>query len=587
MKFHLFLLSMILLANYSCRKDNTIVSTNDEFEKYTQLIESNALIEIRNEQFEVIPNVVLNIGDQVFVSNSKGIIAINKVALKNTGHIVTLKHPDYFSTPKRIYPGSRINRLTMIRRGASQIMDNQTGGKIRFSGVEYTFPANALVDASDQVYIGSAKVSCKFLDPTDPVTAQTMPGDLRAFDKEGRSRVLRTLGMVATEIFAEDGSVLQIAKGKTVHMRMDILPSIVSSAPSSIPTWSISDRNGESTWREEGIATKNGTVYDFEVSHFSFWNCDLPAEYVYLKGRLVDENQVPLSNATVIVKDLSTGLCGSAYTGIDGTYGGNVPKGVPLTFEVVLDCNGQKSSAIVYTQALNSLNADTDMGDIHIQTNTLSIAKIQGQVESCPPNSLGFSVIEVKVNGNFLGTYRINSNGFFNEKIPCLSIGAVIEIKVIDLDNLLESNVFTLTYNGKDNLDYGKVSACQNLDTYIKISYNSGPEETFKDTSFYVNNIVDSLNSGKRVHEFNVVCYTPRSVNLIFQYEQPVVGIDKPVSVTYIFDEHPSGSRTLVCSDCATVNFSEYDYLNGYVQGTFNASDGTTSFKGSFRLKRK
>ncbi|MFN8332939.1 MAG: hypothetical protein U0T81_17290, partial [Saprospiraceae bacterium] len=93
---------MILLANYSCRKDNTIVSTNDEFEKYTQLIESNALIEIRNEQFEVIPNVTLNIGDQVFVSNSKGIIAINKVALKNTGHIVTLKHPDYFSTPKRI-----------------------------------------------------------------------------------------------------------------------------------------------------------------------------------------------------------------------------------------------------------------------------------------------------------------------------------------------------------------------------------------------------------------------------------------------------------------------------------------------------
>ncbi|HNB30942.1 MAG TPA: hypothetical protein PK931_07850, partial [Saprospiraceae bacterium] len=282
MKIHLFLLSLILLANYSCRKDNTIVTTNDEFEKYTQLIESNALIEIRNEQFEVIPNVALNIGDQVFVSNSKGIIVINKVALKNTGHIVTLKHKDYFSTPKRIYPGNRVNRLTMIRRGASQLIDNQTGGKISFSGVEYTFPANALVDASDQVYKGSAKLYCRYLDPTDPVTAQTMPGDLRAFDKEGRSRVLRTLGMVATEILAEDGSTLKIAAGKTVHIRMDILPSIVSSAPSSIPTWSISDRNGESTWHEEGIATKNGSVYNFEVSHFSFWNCDLPAEYVYL-----------------------------------------------------------------------------------------------------------------------------------------------------------------------------------------------------------------------------------------------------------------------------------------------------------------
>ena len=60
-----------------------------------------------------------------------------------------------------------------------------------------------------------------------------------------------------------------------------------SSAPAEIPLWYFDETNG--VWKEEGKATLQGNEYVGEVSHFTFWNCDISWDLIYLDGSVLLE----------------------------------------------------------------------------------------------------------------------------------------------------------------------------------------------------------------------------------------------------------------------------------------------------------
>ncbi len=49
---------------------------------------------------------------RTYSSDINGLILLDKFALRNTGTLVCLTHPNYFRTPKRIYPSSKVLNLT-------------------------------------------------------------------------------------------------------------------------------------------------------------------------------------------------------------------------------------------------------------------------------------------------------------------------------------------------------------------------------------------------------------------------------------------------------------------------------------------
>lgn len=105
-----------------------------------------------------------------------------------------------------------------------------------------------------------------------------MPGDLRGISTDGSLKTLTTYGMAAVELTGALGELLQIAPGQKASLTMPIPVAILSNAPATIPLWSFDEAKG--LWKEEGQAIKTGSNYVGDVSHFSFWNCDVPNNYV-------------------------------------------------------------------------------------------------------------------------------------------------------------------------------------------------------------------------------------------------------------------------------------------------------------------
>ena len=216
-----------LLIFDSCRKDEKSVTVNDEFEKYTQLIATNSIIVLRNEKNDLVSGAVMTLDGTQHTSNSEGLIFLKNVPLKNTGHLVQISHPAYFKTGKRIYPNKGIIELFLISKGASVQFASQSASTVTFSGINYQFPANSLVDANGLEYKGDVNIFARHLNPTSPLFGAMMPADLRAYDIDGNSVYLTSFGMVATELYGSNGQSLQIASGKKVKISMHLDNSIV------------------------------------------------------------------------------------------------------------------------------------------------------------------------------------------------------------------------------------------------------------------------------------------------------------------------------------------------------------------------
>ena len=50
----------------------------------------------------------------------------------------------------------------------------------------------------------------------------------------------------------------------------------------SIPMWHFDEDQG--TWVEEGEATLVNGEYEATLAHFSFWNYDVPSNFIHLSG---------------------------------------------------------------------------------------------------------------------------------------------------------------------------------------------------------------------------------------------------------------------------------------------------------------
>ena len=141
-------------------------------------------------------------------------------------------------------------------------------------------------------YTGTVKVHLHHLNPIDENMSDQMPGMLYAENSDGEERMLQTLGMLSVELKGSAGEDLNISTGSSAKITIPLDPSLLPIAPSTIPLWYFDEENGY--WKEEGEAVLIGTNYVGTVTHFSFWNCDIPAEAVRFNVSLTDDADIPL-----------------------------------------------------------------------------------------------------------------------------------------------------------------------------------------------------------------------------------------------------------------------------------------------------
>jgi len=492
MKKLIFLLIGTALLFSSCRKDVNdpifvppVVVTDpgilEDYEPTVTPITGSVDGFINDENGNAIQGATVKLGTQTTTTNVDGHFALLNVAMNKAGTIIQVTQNGYFDGSRRFLPtGNGVDRvrIQLLQKVFDQTVDGAAGGAASIPGGTGTidFPANSIVDANGDVYTGSVDIAVKYLDPSAEITSQQMPGNLFGVNEELEERMLASYGMIAVELIDNNGNPLNLGQGTPATISMPVPASMQANAPATIPLWSYNEEYG--VWVEEGEATLTNGSYVGDVSHFSWWNCDIPAEYVELSLKALDQNGNPMVNYIV---SLTSTIYGTSrgFTNSQGIVSGIIPAGETLLLEVTkVGCVGAVHSQNVgpFTNPTNALTI----------TANLSSAQLTTITGSAVCNGVPITNVIMKLEMGSFTDYTFLPSNFTVTQLFCTQ-GIPYSVSMIDPVSSMQSIVYTGFTGSTNNL--GTIDACQNtLSEYITLDLNG--------TSYTLLQVYDSLGFG-------------------------------------------------------------------------------------------
>jgi hypothetical protein len=294
----------------------------------------------------------VRVGGELALTDANGVFRTKAVPLPNNNARINAYKIGYFDFSRAYYVEDGAGQtltIQLLRKIQVGSFQNSTGGTVNVpGGPTLKFPAGA-TDGT-----GIVRVFARYLPPSDPNLHLRMPGDLRAIDADNQERVLATFGMIAVELSSASGDT-RMAAGKEAEISIPIDPTQAASAPTEMPLWHFDLEKAR--WIEEGKAQKIGNQYVGMVSHFSWWNCDIPLPLVTISGKvLLEGSQTPLANTYVaFTYDNYSGKC-HGYTDLNGCFTGAVPADVPLTINVYPSACSQTPAYTATVGPFNTTN---------------------------------------------------------------------------------------------------------------------------------------------------------------------------------------------------------------------------------------
>ncbi len=462
----------------ACHKDfdNTTVTQTGPIP--TVNVQASLYGRVVTEGGMVVSGAKVKVGNQTFTTDANGLFFVYNQQLNHNGTYVQVKAPGYFSTGRFAYPhlgSSTYLEIAMLEKLHQNFSADDVANIPIYGGASVTIPAQSLVTANSQIYSGTFTAVTRWLDPSDAATFTLMPGDLRAEDAEGNARVLKTFGMIGVELIAATGESLNLAPNKKATISMPIPASMQGRAPNSIPLWHFDESNGY--WKEEGSATKQGNNYVGEVSHFSFWNCDVPADYIVLDGCLGNAVGTPLANAQVSLTSVNYGT-GYGYTDGQGQFGGLVPANETLDLKVFDQCG-----AVLYTTTIGPFSTNTTLSKININVNNATTITVTGTLVDCNGAPLTTGLAYIHDSDTLLAIVPTDANGQFQTSFYiCYPLTTFI-VTAYNAANPLQSLPFSANVvNGVANV--GTIPVCTAIDEYLILQINGTTRTYYLQTNF-------------------------------------------------------------------------------------------------------
>ncbi len=543
---------------------------------------------VTDENELAVRQATVQFGTLSTTTDKYGYFEIKNAEVVKNAAVVTINVPGYFKSIKTCITDegkSTFFRIKLIKKVFAGNISSASGGNVILSnGLSIAIPANAVVHASSNAaYTGNVNITAHWLNPTSTDLPNTMPGDLRGINTAGNLQLLTTYGMAAVELTGSSGELLQIAPGKKATLTFPIPSSISANAPASIPLWYFDEAKG--LWKEEGLATKSGNNYVGEVSHFSFWNVDVPANFVQFSCTVVSTTGQPIPNAFVkisLVNDPANWRHG--YTDINGYVSGPVPANAQLLMEIF---SNSSCTTAGYSQAFTTTTGNIYLGNISIPGST--VANISGSVTNCAGNPVTNGNLYVQF-GNVFKRYPLSGTGAYNYNLLlCGSSNSSITVFAEDLTTLTQS--IPVSYPiAPGNNSLAVIQACGgNTQQFISFTYNGTPY-SFSYPADTINHTM--ANNGPIFYDFATGYKTGSGFSAYVSYlhETILPGNSKQL---YHFYSDVLGEPVSMINPPIMINFTEYAAIGQYISGNF-----TGSFKGNtsntvynvvlnFRVKRR
>ncbi|MES2778733.1 MAG: carboxypeptidase regulatory-like domain-containing protein, partial [Bacteroidota bacterium] len=390
LKYVAYFLSFIILTITSCQKEvdpgdyvpptSVPPSIPNDATKVIATLTGSVI----DENKQPVTNTTVTTGTYTTTTDARGNFTFRNINIsKANGHVVVSKAGYFKSIRSFVTDAGKTNvvKIQLIKQSLSGTINSAAGGVVNVNGATITFPANGFVTSGGTAYTGNVKVYATWIDPTSPNLPFIVPGDLRGIDSNNVEFLLKSYGMVGAELKDDNGNIVRINPAKPASISFPIPAALQGIAPAMIPLWHFNEAIAR--WKEEGSATKVGNSYTAQVNKFSFWNVDVPEDFINLDMRLINStNNLPLANAMVKITSLATNTVAYDYTNDSGYVSGYVPKDEPLKLEVVAAtaCN---SNTLVHTQNAGPYNINTSLGNVSITVPVSLSITFTGVIKNC------------------------------------------------------------------------------------------------------------------------------------------------------------------------------------------------------------
>ena len=484
-KISIVLLSILLL--FSCRKDEIINKVVTEEDPPLVLTVSSFKGKIVDETGDALPGATVRVYQQSTTTDSKGLFQFKNVEAPKGAALVKVEKAGYFSGSAmsgNSAGGQQYTRVTMMKKPAAQQINTAFVANLNWpGGLTVRILPNTLRLANGSVYNGTAEISARWLDPTDPNLGAIMPGALMARDAEGQEQVLATYGMVALEMTTPAGEELLMKTGETVKLEIPIPASLLPKAPNEIPLWYF-DLEKE-RWLLQGACQKSGATYNCQVTTGGYWNCDVALAPICLSGAIFQSDSTPALYTKVIVEDLTDNFIYWGYTDLQGYFCGSVPKGAPLKITILDLCDN-----VLYEANIGPYSTDTALDDIYLtQTLQQYFIHISCLLNDCSGSPVVDGQLAVQYPGK-IRLFPLTAPGVFSADLA-LNCIEFPELQITGYDLVNFKSTAIQFHSDDSDLNLGALTACDNPPDYINITSDAN-NYRIAPTRFYLKNNVSS-----------------------------------------------------------------------------------------------
>jgi hypothetical protein len=342
--------------------------------------------------------------------------------------------------------------ITLLEKTITQTIQSGSVSEVTVSGLKVQFSGD-FITADGSSYVGPVDVMLHYVRPNNVATFTETPGSFFAQTASNEASALETYGMVSVNLFSPSGETLNIDPESPATITFPIYFSQVDSAPETIQLWYFDEEQGY--WKEDGIATRDGNYYVGEVTHFTWWNCDIPFDSVQFCFTLTPENAEP-SPYFVSIKRVSTDEF--IYYGLVSSYEaecGLIPRNEEITVAVYGAIDSQYCNAnLIYEETLGGYATDATANITFEETFT--ITPISGMATNCngEPITNGY----LYINGSNI--FNI-TDGTINFGVQtCANVIESFAVQLYDLDTNQWAAVTGVEMNGNP-VDLGNLSTCE------------------------------------------------------------------------------------------------------------------------------
>ena len=407
---------------------------------------------IIDENGDKIENVLVTVGNTTTLTDRNGMFIVSNAQVFENFAYIKAQKDGYLNGSRVVIPktnGTNKISITLIKREIRQRIQSGIVSEVSLGTTKVRFSSDFII-ADGSPYVGPVDVLLHYVRPYALATFTEASGNFLAQKASNEARALETYGMISVNLFSPSGEELNINSNSPATIEFPVDVSQTSIAPETINLWYFDEAQGY--WKEEGQATKEGNKYVAEVSHFTWWNYDIPFDAINFCFSINPSHSDTTIPYYVIIKRASNDQI--IYAG--DIFACETECGlVPRNEEILVSIDSQSDSCdqqLVDSETLGGYATDTTVEiSFTEEVTTTSITEIATNCDGEPITN-GYIYI------NDADTFSI-TDGTIDIVYTSCSVD-VVSIEVLDFNTSLWTVVQSVTEEGA-NIKLGTVSTCE------------------------------------------------------------------------------------------------------------------------------